>query len=157
YWAAWRTLPVNFPKKDLARIPEHWKSFGTRVSPLTGSPRLAATPACAMMNYLLALVESEASLAARAVGLDSAMGVFHVDQAHRESLACDLMEPVRPLVDSYLLDWITTQPLRRDWFFEQGNGNARLMASLTEKLSETVPVWARAVAPIAEWVSQVLW
>src|SRR5215469_8006001 len=105
-----------------------------------------------MMNYLYALLESEASLAARALGLDASMGIFHVDQPNRDSLACDLMEPVRPEVDTYLLDWITLQPLKREWFFEQRNGNARLMASLTEKLSETAPMWARAVAPVAEWV-----
>src|SRR5215469_12641108 len=110
-----------------------------------------------MMNYLYALLESEASLAARALGMDAAMGIFHVDQPNRDSLACDLMEPVRPLVDSYLVDWLTTQPLRREWFFEQRNGNARLMASLTEKLSQTAPIWARAVAPIAEWVAQTIW
>jgi len=157
YWLAWRTLPLNFPKKDLPRVPEHWRSFGTRISPLTGSPRLAVTPGCAMMNYLYALLESEASLAAHAVGLDASIGIFHVDQPNRDSLACDLMEPVRPQVDAYLLDWITTQPLKREWFFEQPNGNARLMASLTEKLSETVPNWGRAVAPVAEWVAQALW
>ena len=157
YWSAWRALPLTFPKRDLLRVPEHWRTFGTRISPLTGSPRLAVTPDCAMMNYLLALLEAEASLAARALGLDAAMGVFHVDQPNRDSLACDLMEPVRPVVDAYLLDWITTQPLKREWFFEQRNGNARLMASLTERLSETAPMWARAVAPVAEWVAQALW
>lgn len=157
YWSAWRTLPVTFPKNDLPRVPEHWRRFGTRISPLTGSPRLAVTPACAMMNYAYALLESEASLAARTLGLDPAMGIFHVDQPNRDSLACDLMEPVRPQVDAYLLDWITTQPLKREWFFEQRNGNARLMASLTEKLSATAPTWGRAVAPIAEWVAQALW
>ena len=157
YWSAWRTLPVNFPKRDLPKIPQHWLSFGTRISPLTGSPRLAVTPACAMMNYLYSLLESEASLAARGLGLDAAMGIFHVDQPGRESLSCDLMEPVRPRVDSYLLDWIATQPLKREWFFEKPNGNARLMASLTQRLSETAPIWARAVGPIAEWVAQELW
>src|SRR5579864_811144 len=157
YWSAWRTLPLIFPKKDLPRVPEHWRSFGTRISPLTGSPRLAVTPACAMMNYAYALLESEASLAARSVGLDASMGIFHVDQPNRDSLACDLMEPVRPQVDAYLLDWITTQPLKREWFFERPNGNARLMSSLTERLSETAPTWARAVAPVAEWVAQAVW
>jgi CRISPR/Cas system-associated endonuclease Cas1 len=38
YWSAWRNLAVNFPTKDLKRVPEHWRSFGTRISPLTGSP-----------------------------------------------------------------------------------------------------------------------
>jgi len=110
-----------------------------------------------MMNYLLGLVEAEASLAACALGLDAAMGVFHADQPNREFLSCDLMEPVRPQVDAYLLDWITTQPLKREWFFEQPNGNTRLMASLTQRLSETAPTWARAVAPVAEWVAEALW
>lgn len=157
YFSVWRTLPISFPKKDQPKIPQHWQTFGTRISPLTGSPRLAVTPCCAMMNYLLALLEAEASLAARTLGLDAAMGVFHADQPNRESLSCDLMEPVRPQVDAYLLDWITTQTLKREWFFEERNGNARLMASLTERLSETAPVWGRAVAPVAEFVSQALW
>jgi CRISPR-associated endonuclease Cas1 len=157
YWSAWHTLPLTFPKKDSPRVPEHWFSFGTRISPLTGSPRLAVTPGCAMLNYLYALLESEASFAARALGLDPAMGIFHADQPNRDSLACDLMEPVRTLVDAYFLAWITTQPLKREWFFEQHDGNARLMASLTEKLSETAPTWGRAIAPIAEWVAQSLW
>jgi len=157
YWSAWRALPLTFPKKDLPRVPDHWRSFGTRISPLTGSPRLAVTPGCAMMNYLYALLEAEASLAARALGLDAAMGIFHVDQPSRDSLACDLMEPARPQVDAYLLDWITTQPLKREWFLEQRDGSARLMASLTERLAETAPAWGRAVAPVAEWVAQALW
>jgi len=43
YWAAWRTLRISFPRKDESRVPEHWRVFGARVSPLTGSPRLAVT------------------------------------------------------------------------------------------------------------------
>jgi hypothetical protein len=31
------------------------------------------------------------------------------------------------------------------------------MSSLTKRLSETAPIWARAVAPVAEWVAQALW
>jgi CRISPR/Cas system-associated endonuclease Cas1 len=67
YWAAWRTLPITFPKKDASRLPAHWRAFGTRVSPLTGSPRLAVNPANAMLNYLYAVLESECRLAAAAL------------------------------------------------------------------------------------------
>jgi hypothetical protein len=67
------------------------------------------------------------------------------------------MEPVRPQVDAYLLDWITRQPLRREWFFEQRDGNCRLAGSFAVRLSDTAPIWSRAVAPIAEWVAQQLW
>jgi len=58
YWSAWSTLPVNFPKNEVGRIPAHWQSFGARVSPLTGSPRLAANPANAILNFLYCLLES---------------------------------------------------------------------------------------------------
>jgi CRISPR-associated endonuclease Cas1 len=157
YWAAWHDLPINFPKKDLRRVPDHWRSFGSRQSPLSGSPRLAASPANAILNYLYALLESEARLAAAALGLDPGMGVLHVDTTARDSLACDLMEPVRPQVDSYLLDWITRQPLSREWFFEKRDGNCRLMGPFAARLSETARTWGRAVAPVAEWVARALW
>jgi CRISPR-associated endonuclease Cas1 len=157
YWSAWRTLPVMFPRKDHPRVPSHWRVFGTRVSPLTGSPRLAVNPPNAILNYLYSLLESESRLAAVALGLDPGMGVLHVDTKARDSLACDLMEPVRPHVDAYLLDWIMRDPLKRQWFFEMHDGNCRLTAAFTAQLSETAPMWGRAVAPFAEWVTRALW
>src|SRR2546426_8353847 len=36
------------------------------------------------------------------------------------------MEPVRPEIDTFVLDWITREPLSRQWFFEQRDGNCRL-------------------------------
>lgn len=157
YWSAWRNVPVGFPKNDLRRVPQHWLTFGSRHSPLSGSPRLAVTPPNAILNYLYALLESEARLAIAALGLDPGIGVMHVDSPSRDSLACDLMEVVRPQVDAYLLDWIVREPLHREWFFEQRNGNCRLMGPFAMRLSETAPTWGRAVAPIAEWVSRTLW
>jgi hypothetical protein len=157
YWSLWRTLPISFPKKDLVRVPGHWLSFGARVSPISGSQRRAINPPNAILNYLYAVLEAEARLAAAALGLDPGLGFLHMDTPTRDSLACDIMEPIRPIVDGYLLDWITREPLRREWFFEQRDGSCRLMASLTEKLSETAPNWSRAIAPFAEWVAQTLW
>ena len=157
YWSAWRALPISFPKSDLPRVPDHWRTFGTRKSPLSGSPRLAANPANAILNYLYALLESEARLAAVALGLDPGIGFLHVDTDARDSLASDLMEAVRPHIDAYLLDWIRRQPFRREWFFEKPDGNCRLMASLCLRLSETAQTWASLIAPVAEWVSRTLW
>jgi hypothetical protein len=88
---------------------------------------------------------------------NTGLGVLHVDTPARDSLACDLMEPIRPQVDAHVLDWITRQPLKREWFFEQRDGNCRLMGPFAARLSETASIWGRAVAPIAEWVAQQLW
>jgi CRISPR-associated endonuclease Cas1 len=157
YWSAWHTLPVMFPKRDTQCVPEHWRTFGTRRSPLTGSPRLAVNPPNAILNYLYAVLESEARLAAATLGLDPGLGFLHKDTPTRDSLACDLMEPIRPQVDAYLLDWISREPLRREWFCEERDGNCRLMGSFAVRLSETAPTWARAIAPIAESVVRTLW
>jgi CRISPR-associated endonuclease Cas1 len=156
YWAAWRTLSIMYPRKDESRVPAHWRCFGARISPLTGSPRLAVNPPNAILNYLYAVLESESRLAAAALGLDPGIGVLHVDTPYRDSLACDLMEPVRPQVDAYFLDWVFREPLKKEWFAEQRDGNCRLMGSFATRLSETAPTWGRAVAPFAEWVAQTL-
>jgi CRISPR-associated endonuclease Cas1 len=136
-------VEINFPRKDLSRVPEHWRVFGGRRSPISGSPRHAANPANAMLNYLYAPLESEARLAVAAMGLDPALGFLHLDTGYRDSLACDLMEPVRPQVDGYVLDWLNREPLKREWFFEQRDGNCRLMGPFAARLSETVPAVAK--------------
>jgi CRISPR-associated endonuclease Cas1 len=157
YWSAWRSVRIAFPKADLRRVPSHWNLFGTRKSPLSGSPRLAANPANAILNYLYTVLESECRLAAVALGLDPGIGFLHVDTDSRDSLACDLMEAVRPHIDAYLFDWVHRQPFRRDWFFENRDGNCRLMAQLCVRLSETAQTWGALIAPVAEWVCRRLW
>jgi CRISPR-associated endonuclease Cas1 len=157
YWTAWRKIPINFPKSDFRRIPQHWRTFGARVSPLTGSPRLAANPVNAMLNYLYAVLESETRLAIATLGLDPGLGVLHADTAARDSLACDVMEPIRPDVDAYVLKWIIRETVRREWFFEQRDGSCRLMGSFAVRLSETAPTWGNAVAPVAERLARILW
>src|SRR5260370_4778658 len=157
YWSAWSNLKIQYPRTDLRRVPHHWQTFGARVSALTGSPRLAVNPPNAILSFLYAVLGSEARLAAAELGLDPGLGVLHKDTPNRDSLACDLMEPVRPMVDAYLLDWIGRGPLRRNWFFEQRDGSCRLMSSFAAQLSETAFSWHNAVAPYAERASKLLW
>ena len=47
------------------------------------------------------------------------------------------MEVVRPDVDAFVLDWKGRGPLPRNHFFEQRDGNCRLMASFASTLSQT--------------------
>jgi CRISPR-associated endonuclease Cas1 len=158
YWIGWHGIRMQFPKKDALRVPEHWLTFGSRTSPLSGfSPRVAVNPLNAILNYLYTILESETRLAIAAMGLDPGMGFLHADNDRRDSLASDLMEVVRPDVDGFLFDWIYRAPFRRDWFFEQRNGNCRLMGDFAAKLSETAPTWRQTVAPIVEWLARTLW
>jgi hypothetical protein len=82
--------------------------------------------------------------------------MLHTDQPSRDSLACDVMEPVRPQVDAWLLKFLSDNHFTRNDFFERRDGTVRLMTRLTRSLAETSPTWAKAVAPIAERVAAEL-
>ena len=79
YWSVWSTSEVRWSRADASHIPDIWRSFGGRASPLTGNPRLAVNPANAMLNYFYALAEAEARLACLAMGLDPGLGFLHAD------------------------------------------------------------------------------
>ena len=64
-------------------------------------------------------------------------GFLHADTPNRDSLACDLMEPVRPEVDRFVLDWFLRQPLKREWFAEQRNGTCRLTGVIAARLADS--------------------
>src|SRR5713226_8995830 len=91
------------------------------------------------------------------MGLDPGMGCLHVDTPNRDSLACDLMEVCRPKVDAFVLNWLQNEPLRKSDFWEDRNGNCRLVSGLASKLAQTSHTWSKLVAPIAEYVAQALW
>jgi len=96
YWSAWHDLPITFARKDAKKVPSHWLKFGARHSPLTGGPRLSINPSNTLLNFTFAVAESECRLAAAACGLDPGLGFLHTDIANRDSLALDIIEPIRP-------------------------------------------------------------
>ncbi len=158
YFAAWKNVPAMWPKADLRKIPDHWRTVGSRHSPLSRGPRLAVTPVHAILNYCFALLESESRLALAALGLDPGLGLgLHTDTPNRDSLALDVLEPIRPQVESWVRAWISREPLRRADFFETATGNCRLMSQLCAKLSQTASVWGKLGAPWAEYVARTLW
>jgi CRISPR-associated endonuclease Cas1 len=157
YWSAFEHQPVTWDRADLPKIPVRWLEWGTRHSPLTSpSPRLSVTPAHSCLNYLLSILEAEARIALTALGLDSKLGVFHVDRGYRDSLCFDLSEPVRPQVERWLWQFLR-EPQERRMYFERQDGCVRLMAEMCRRLAETATLWQRAVAPVAEWVTEEIW
>jgi CRISPR-associated endonuclease Cas1 len=157
YWGAWASLPVRFARVDLAKIPEHWRTFGNRHSPLTTSPRLAATPAGAVLNYLYALAESECLLALLAYGLDPGLGWVHRDAPYRNSAALDLLEPVRPVVDRYVFNLLVERTFARRELVELPSGQVRLAHALAKSLAEsTLGSWEVEAARIAEQITRFI-
>jgi CRISPR-associated endonuclease Cas1 len=156
YWGAWRGVRAEFVTRDASRVPGHWTGFAQRMSQLTGSPRTAADPVNAILNYLYALLEAESRIALTLVGLDPGLGILHADQRARDSLALDLMETARPAVDRYALDLIAARPFRGSEFAETSTGQCRIMPSLARQLAFTTSAWGGEVAPNAELVAKLL-
>jgi CRISPR-associated endonuclease Cas1 len=153
YWGAWKSVALGFARRDAIRIRPHWTTFDARTSSLTQSPRKATTPANSILNYLYAILEMKARIACLELGLDPGMGLLHADQRSRDSLALDVMEPVRPLVDSYVLGILKTRVFSAKDFFETREGVCRLLPPLTHMIAEANSNWSQAVAPVVERVA----
>jgi len=67
------------------------------------------------------------------------------------------MEVCRPKVDAFVLNWLQSEPFRKSDFWEDRNGNCRLVSALAIRLSETADTWRKLVAPVAEYVAQEIW
>ncbi len=160
YFGAWSTtISCRFAERDREKVPDHWQVFSARTSPLHRAgrtPRTAASPVNALLNYGYALAEAEARLAAQAVGLDPGLGVIHTDQRNRDSLALDLLEPLRPIVERHVLQLLAACHFRADHFHEIRQGACRLLPPLTHELAGQLPTLARAIAPHAEAVAHLL-
>ena len=140
--------PKDPPPLEICRKPAvavvWWTAFG-------------CNPCPRRVELLLCPLQAETRLAVSALGLDPGLGVgLHTDTANRDSLALDVLEPIRPQIEAWLLNWIASEPFRRSDFFETGTGNCRLMSQLCTKLSGTASVWGKLVAPWTEYVARAL-
>jgi CRISPR-associated protein Cas1 len=156
YWARWAPLQVRFAARDLARIPAHWHTVGTRHSPLSDGGRVAITPIQATLNYLFAVLAAETRVACLTLGLDVGIGVWHVDYRSRDSFVLDLMEAARPAVERYVLELLRTRTFTRADVGETSRGICRILPSFAEELAQTAPLWREEIAPQVECVARLL-
>jgi len=156
YWSALASTEMTFATKDVQRVPTHWLTLGPRSSPLTNSPRSAATPGHALLNYCYALLEAECRIACLVVGLDPGLGIVHADQRARDSMALDLMEVGRPAVDAFVLELLSSRVLGVKDFHETRQGVCRVLAPLTHELTSAAPTFGQEIARATERVAKML-
>jgi CRISPR-associated endonuclease Cas1 len=158
YFAAWTGVRVTFPTRAHQHLPTEWTRFAQRASAIGRGreARKASDPANALLNYAYRLLEVEATLACHRLGLDPGLGVLHRDRQGRDSMSLDLIEPVRPDVEHWVLDLLEGHTFTRDDFVETHEGQVRLTPELAEVVTEMMPTWASSIAPHAESVALVL-
>ncbi|MHB8619228.1 MAG: CRISPR-associated endonuclease Cas1 [Chloroflexota bacterium] len=158
YWDVLEHVQLEWARKDRPRLRPHWRTLGSRHSPLTNSPQRAVAPGHALLNYAYALLEAETVLECQAQGLDPHMdvGPLHVDKDYRPSLASTVMESARPAADAALLSFLTRRTLGVSEFFENREGHVRIVPPLTRELAELMPAFRDAVRPMVEAVVDYL-
>lgn len=157
YWRALATTGIRFANRDAREVPEHWRRIGTRTVPGTHGRINAVNPVNAMLNYLYTILETETRIALLAQGLDPELGLFHSTKRFRNALALDVLEPLRPLVDEWVLDHLlAVRTFSRRDFAETRTGVVRLVPPIPQALAMTAPLWAERVVPLASWLATAL-
>ncbi len=96
-------------------IPPKWKFKGRNRRP----PR---DPVNALLSLGYVLAGSEVRRAIQSKGLDPAVGFLHSPQPGRESLVLDILEPLRPEIDWFVLELLDSPLNLRDFTTNDQDG-----------------------------------
>jgi CRISPR-associated protein Cas1 len=112
-------------------------------------------PVNAVLSLGYTLLHAEAVLALYGAGLDPFIGFYHVMDFGRESLACDVVEPLRVEVDRHTLMLFRTEKLRVDDFSQTDGACLLGKAGRTRFYAEWEPVAERLRKQLVESVADV--
>jgi CRISP-associated protein Cas1 len=112
-----------------------WAGFGVHDGPENAH---ATHPINAMLNYAYRVLETQVRIASVAAGLDPAIGYLHTCRSGRMALVYDLMEPLRPKVDSVILNFIHCQTFTSADFSLAENGVCMLTSLIAEKIATMI-------------------
>lgn len=166
YFSAWASSGVSVPWQtgDIEVIPASWLSFERRkTGNANTSKRHATDPVNALLNYAYAIGYAEARIACIANRLNPALGFMHADNDKRDSLALDILEAIRPDIDSYVLGILgygaDPRVFSRKDFIEsrvRPHGAVRLVAPLTHEVVQQSLTWQTRLGTVARTVAGIL-
>lgn len=144
YFSAWQSV-----------FPESWQ-FNRRTR------RPPTDPVNALLSLGYTLLYFDAMRACYGAGLDPLLGFLHQPSYGRASLACDLVELLRHLVDRWVWDLVRHQVLRPDHFVAEQSGACLLSKTGRQLFFEQymlhAPQWRarfrRYCAALANWLEQ---
>jgi CRISPR-associated protein Cas1 len=109
-----------------AAAAHYFEAFFTAFAPALGATgrnrRPPRDPVNAVLSLSYTLLYSQAVAACWCAGLDPALGALHTLSHGRGALACDLMEPYRPMIDLWVWEQFRTESLRPEHFGQDGSG-----------------------------------
>ncbi|WP_417533696.1 CRISPR-associated endonuclease Cas1 [Marinobacterium stanieri] len=114
-------------------------------------------PVNAVLSLTYTLVHQDAVRQAKRYGLDPQLGFYHRTAFGRQSLACDLMEPVRPHVESWVVRLFNEGVLNKRNFTQSSQSCLLGKTGRTEfyaAFDEAAQQWRRKLAAGAHWLAR---
>jgi CRISPR-associated endonuclease Cas1 len=137
YFNAWRSLPLRWKGLGRRPIPEDWHCVGQRQSLNTrkkGRNRFASHPVNAILNYAYAVLEAQVRMQIITEGYDPNIGYLHTSNPDRPALVFDLMEPLRPIVDRSVLQFVQSHTFHPADFTIRADGVCRLNPEMARQI-----------------------
>ena len=121
--------------------------------------RPATDPVNALLSLTYTLTHHEAVRQCTAAGLDPQLGFYHRMVSGRHSLACDIMEPIRPYCEAWVMQQFMSNTFNRSYFSINKQTGAAMLGkkgrSLFYQLIELeMPSWSEKLQQLAQWVCQ---
>jgi CRISPR-associated endonuclease Cas1 len=149
YWPLFQRVVPRFAPAAARKIPAHWCRWDGRDG-LGNSNQRATTPLAAVLNYTLALATTEVHAAILAMGLSPQLGIVHANGRANDALVSDLIEPLRPHVETHVIDLFEQRTWKLGSFLETPIGEVRLGPAVRHVLARTVDQWRTLAGPWAE-------
>ncbi|MFZ5653786.1 MAG: CRISPR-associated endonuclease Cas1 [Pseudomonadota bacterium] len=112
--------PASLRGLEGAAAAGYFKAFGALFAASLGFDgrrrRPPPDPVNALLSLSYTLLHFEAVRSAYAAGLDPYLGFYHLPAFGRESLAADLIEPLRPVADRFVWRLFAEQDIRAEHF-----------------------------------------
>lgn len=124
--------------------------FTSRCVGRTNRPMGASDTVNCMLNYGYALLEAECLRAINSVGLDAHVGFLHEMQKGKNSLAYDMQELFRFLVDLSVINLVEKGMMEKKDFIRTENFTLKLRASGTRKITNELNSWLNNVVNYQE-------
>lgn len=100
----------------------YFSAFAPALGATSRSRRPPRDPVNAVLSLSYAMLYAQATAACWGAGLDPALGALHTLSHGRAALACDLMEPYRPMIDLWVWELFRDGQLRNEHFGGDSSG-----------------------------------
>ena len=155
YFSAWRGIPLNWSGLKKKPIPDNWLEIGPRTMGWRKRSRAARHPINAMLNYGYGILISQLQAQVSSAGLDPTIGMIHGNSENRIPLIYDLMEPLRPVVDSHILGLALEHTFSPGDFTINKSGGCRLNPQMAKTLVKQLD-FPEAELVVRDFVSNLM-